>query len=222
MIGIIGPSGAGKTTTVDLILRLFEPQSGTILIDGVPSTEIRLHELRRNIGYVSQDIFLENDTIEQNIKFYRGYITDEDMMKAAKDAGIYEFIGELPKGFQSMIGERGILLSGGQRQRVILARILAQNPQILILDEATSSLDNESEAVVRQSLDNLKGKVTVIIIAHRLSTVMHLDRLLALEHGRIMEEGTPQELLENPKSYFHKVYKLAAIAEHNKVQDHIF
>lgn len=222
MVGIIGPSGAGKTTTVDLILRLFEPQGGTISIDGVPSTEFRLNELRRNIGYVSQDIFLENDTIEQNIKFYRDYITDEDMVKAAKDAGIYEFISGLPKGFQSMIGERGILLSGGQRQRVILARILAQHPQILILDEATSSLDNESEAVVRQSLENLKGKVTVIVIAHRLSTVMHLDRLLALNHGRIIEEGTPQELLHNPQSYFYKVYQLALAGEHNKTKDHLF
>ena len=208
MIGIIGPSGVGKTTIADMVLRLFTPTKGDILIDGKDINRIALHDYRRHIGYVSQDIFLMNDTIETNIKFYDESVNDEAMMKAAHDANIYDFIMGLPKKFKTIIGEHGVLLSGGQRQRIILARALASHPALLILDEATSSLDNESEALIRQSIENLKGGMTVLVIAHRLSTIMRLDRLIVLEGGRVMEQGTPHELLKHTDSYFTKVFNI--------------
>ena len=205
MAGLIGPSGAGKTTIVDMILRLFNATKGEILIDGKNINTIDLNEWRKNIGYVSQDIFLKNDTIATNIKFYNDSIADEDMEKAAKMANIYDFIQACPNKFNTVIGERGLLLSAGQRQRIIIARILARQPKILILDEATSALDNESEVQIQKVIENLKNKVTVLLIAHRLSTVMSCDKLLVLQNGEIKEQGSPEELLANKKSYFYKV-----------------
>ena len=207
-IGLIGPSGAGKTTIVDLCLRLYVPHSGNILLDGTDAKNIRLKEWRRNIGYVSQEIFLLNDTIANNIRFYNDNITKEDIVESSRMANIYDFIETLPEKFNTVVGERGVLLSGGQRQRIVLARVLARRPQILILDEATSALDNESEALIQKSIEGLKGKVTVLAIAHRLSTVMASDRLLVLDKGKIIEEGTPAELLKDKDSYFFKVYHL--------------
>lgn len=208
MVGLIGPSGAGKTTLVDLILRLFEPISGTILLDGKNIKDIDIDNWRKNIGYVSQDIFLINDTIANNIKFYNNSITDEEMIKASKEANIYDFIQECPNKFETIIGERGIQLSAGQRQRVVIARVLARRPQFLILDEATSALDNESEIKIQRVIENLKGKLTVFVIAHRLSTVINCDRLLVLENGRIIEQGSPSKLLEDKETYFYKVYNI--------------
>ncbi len=205
MIGVIGPSGVGKTTLVDLLLRLFEIGGGAILLDGKNISEINLKEWRRNIGYVSQDIFLKNTTIEHNIKFYDDLVSDERMAEAAKMVGIYDFIMSLPAGFQSIVGERGVLLSGGQRQRVVLARVLARSPKILVLDEATSALDNESEAVVKSTIEKLKGDITIIAIAHRLTTITGSDRLLVLGDGEVIEEGSPSELLAKKDSYFYKV-----------------
>jgi ABC-type multidrug transport system fused ATPase/permease subunit len=205
MIGVVGPSGVGKTTLVDLLLRLFSIGGGEILLDGKNINQINIKEWRRNIGYVSQDIFLKNTTIEHNIKFYDDSITDEKMIEAAKMVGIYDFIMSLPAGFQSIVGERGVLLSGGQRQRVVLARVLARNPNILVLDEATSALDNESEAVVKATIEKFKGSITIIAIAHRLSTIMGSDRLLVLGNGGLVEEGSPAELLARKDSYFYKV-----------------
>jgi len=206
MVGIIGPSGGGKTTTVDLMLRLFAPGSGEILVDGKNINTINLKSWRRNIGYVAQDIFLINNTIENNIKFYDDSISHEQVVEAAKMANIYDFIESLPEGFQTQVGERGIKLSGGQRQRIALARTLVRKPEILILDEATSSLDSDSEAMIQNSIKVLRGKTTIIVIAHRLSTVQNADKLYAIDNGEIIESGTPMELLDKKDSYFSKVY----------------
>jgi len=208
MIGLIGHSGAGKTTIVDLFLRLFQPSKGKILIDDVNIEDISMEQWRRNIGYISQDMFLKNGTIAENIKFYDEKITDGDMEEAAKMANIYEFIQTLPDKFSTLIGERGVLLSAGQRQRIVIARVLAKKPKILVMDEATSALDNESEIQIQKIIENLKGKITVLVIAHRLSTVINSDRLLVLENGKIVEQGVPRELLKDKKTYFYKVYNI--------------
>lgn len=208
MVGIIGPSGAGKTTIVDLLLKLLRPQRGEILTDGINIDEIDKKAWHDNIGYVSQDIFLLNDTIENNIRFYNDSLNHKDIIEASKSANIYDFIETLPDKFQTPIGERGIQLSGGQRQRIVLARILARKPPILVLDEATSALDNESEHKIQEAIKNLRGKLTILIIAHRLSTVMHSDKILVLKGGFIVEEGSPQELLKNNQSYFYKNYNI--------------
>lgn len=208
MVGLIGPSGAGKTTVVDLILRLYLPQRGEILLDGKNIADIRMEYWRQNIGYVSQEIFLLNDTVENNIKFYSEAVTEKDMIEAARMANIYDFVDTLPEKFKTVVGERGILLSGGQRQRIILARVLARRPQILVLDEATSALDNKSELLIQKAIETLKGNVTALVIAHRLSTVMISDRLLVLDNGKIIEEGSPEKLLKDKDSYFFKVYNL--------------
>lgn len=205
MVGLIGPSGSGKTTIVDIILRLFNPTKGEILLDGSNINKIDINQWRKKIGYVSQDIFLKNDTIANNIKFYNDSITNEEMKTAAKMANIYDFIQNCPDKFETIIGERGLLLSVGQRQRIVIARILARQPEILILDEATSALDNESEVQIQQVIENLKNKVTVLLIAHRLSTVMNCTKLLVLQNGEIKEQGSPKELLADEKSYFYKV-----------------
>ncbi|OGH70037.1 MAG: hypothetical protein A2754_00110 [Candidatus Magasanikbacteria bacterium RIFCSPHIGHO2_01_FULL_47_8] len=208
MVGIIGPSGAGKTTLVDLLLRLLPVSGGRILLDGKDIQEIRLKEWRKSIGYVSQDMFLINDTIENNIKFYNPAITHDEVIAAAKLANLHEFIEQQPEGFATVIGERGISVSGGEKQRIILARILARQPQILILDEATSALDNESEALIQRAIERLKGNMTIIIIAHRLSTIKTVDTLVALENGKVREQGTPEELLKDKNSYFFRVYNV--------------
>lgn len=208
MLGLIGPSGAGKTTIVDLFLRLLKPQKGYIFLDGVDISDIRLEDWRTNVGYVSQDVFLFNDTIANNIRFYNESMTDQGILEAAKMANIYDFIQEQPQQFETMVGERGIMLSGGQRQRIALARILARKPSVLILDEATSALDNESEVLIQKAIEDLRGRVTVVAIAHRLSTVINFDRLIVLENGKVKEEGAPQDLLKDKGSYFSKVYNL--------------
>ena len=207
-VGLIGHSGSGKTTIVDLLLRFFNPVAGSIAADGVDISEINLKQWRKNIGYVSQDIFLLNDTIANNIRFYDESISGGDILKAAKLANIYDFIIQQPEKFDTLVGERGLKLSAGQRQRIVLARALSRNPKLLVLDEATSALDNESEVAIKHALDGLKGKVTMLIVAHRLSTIEDSDKLVVLEGGRIIEEGRPQDLLENKNSYFYKMYNI--------------
>lgn len=206
-IGLIGPSGAGKTSVADIILRLFRPTKGSLLLDGVSADEIGMEEWRQRVGYVAQDVFLFNGTIEDNIRFYRSELSQKDIMEAAKQANIYEFIMKLPEGFGTMTGDRGVMLSGGQRQRIALARALVGKPALLILDEATSALDSESEKLIQESIRALHGSVTVFVIAHRLSTVERADRLFVLDHGKIVEQGTPQELLARPDSYFARHHK---------------
>lgn len=206
-IGLIGPSGAGKTSVADLFLRLFKPTAGVITLDGVSIHDIDLREWRAHIGYVSQDIFLVNETIRRNIQFYEDALSQEDIERAAKQAHIYDFITSLPEGFDTIVGDKGVMLSVGQRQRIALARVLARRPEILVLDEATSALDNESELLVQKAINELHGSVTVFIIAHRLSTIMNVDKLLVLREGKIEEEGRPQDLLQDKNSYFYKVNK---------------
>ena len=205
MVGLIGPSGAGKTTIVDLLLRLLVPSKGAITLDGEPIERIAMKSWRENVGYVSQDIFLLNDTIQNNITFHLPRVNQKDVEEAARQANIHEYIMSLRDGYETQVGERGVMLSVGQRQRVVLARALLRKPKILILDEATSALDNESEALVQQSIDSLKGNISIIMIAHRLSTLKNCDWLLVLDEGKIIEEGTPVRLLGKKSSYFYKV-----------------
>lgn len=207
-VGIVGPSGAGKTSFVDILLRLFKPTNGSIFIDEENLENISLNDWRKHVGYVSQDLFLLNENIEGNIRFYDNSLSHGDVVEAARRAYIHDVIKELPQGFETYIGDRGIMLSAGQRQRVVLARVLARRPDVLILDEATSALDTESEHFVKKTIQELHGYVTVIIIAHRLSTVMEADRIIAINRGKIIEEGPPQDLLKDKNSYFHKRYHL--------------
>lgn len=202
MVGIIGPSGAGKTTVVDLFLRLIKPTTGVIKVDGIDISSVSLDEWRSHIGYMSQDVFLLNDTIENNIRFYSTAMSKQDVIRAAKMAHIYDFVANQPNGFSTEVGERGLSLSVGQRQRIALARVLARRPRVLILDEATSALDNESEALIRKSMEELRQKMTIIMIAHRLGSVMSADKLFILEGGTVVEEGKPDELLRNADSRF--------------------
>lgn len=201
-VALIGPSGAGKSSVADLILRLFTPTAGTLSVDSIPAGEIDLAGWRSKVRYVTQESFVRNVSVSENIRFYRPTLTDEDVIRAAKQANIYEVITKLPEGFATILGDRGVLLSGGQRQRVMLARALAGAPELLVLDEATSALDSESERLIHESIRALRGTVTVLVIAHRLTTIKDADRIYVLENGHVTEEGTPNEMLANPESYF--------------------
>ena len=195
IIALVGYSGAGKSTLVDLVAGFWLPTSGTIYIDGMDLRTISLHSLRKHIGSVTQDIVLFDDTIRGNILFGRPGAPEEEVMEAARAAFAHEFIMELPEGYNTMIGERGVRLSGGQKQRITIARAIIRNPTILILDEATSSLDTESEQQVQKALEKLMSGRTTIVIAHRLSTVQRADRIVVMSGSRIIQEGTHDELL---------------------------
>ena len=197
MIGIMGPSGSGKTTLVDLLLRLYVPANGSIVVDGTDASEVSLASWRKSMFYVSQDIFLLNDTIAKNISFYNPDITEEQMTDALKQVGLLELLDGLPDGIHTNVGERGIKLSVGQRQRIVIARALVRNPKVLILDEVTSALDKESEQKIRDILQAMKGKITVFVIAHRLSTIEGVDRIVVLEDGAITKIGLPKDILKD-------------------------
>ena len=211
-VGIVGESGAGKTTLVDLITLTNEPQKGEILIDKIPSSNLNKSSWRNQIGYVSQDTLIFDDTIGNNISMWKSNKSyNEDLRDAAKKANILEFIESLPDGFDTMVGDRGILLSGGQKQRIFIARELYRKPSLLILDEATSSLDSESEKSIQESIELLKGKVTVIVIAHRLSTIKNVDQIYLIDKGKLIEHGTYEELINNNNSKFSKLATLQVL-----------
>jgi subfamily B ATP-binding cassette protein MsbA len=194
-LAIVGPSGTGKTTLVDLIPRFYDPVKGRILIDGIDIREVTLQSLRRQIGIVTQDTILFNDTIKANIAYGNPQAQEDQIMQAAILANAHFFIQRLPLGYDTIIGDRGMKLSGGERQRVAIARALLKNPPILILDEATSQLDTESERIVQEALDRLMQGRTVFVIAHRLSTVKNAQNIIVLDEGRVVEQGSHSELL---------------------------
>lgn len=194
-IALVGHSGSGKTTLANLLPRFYDPQSGHILIDGIDIRDVTLRSLRRQIGIVPQETILFSGTIAQNIAFGQNYTDLEAIQEAAKIANAHQFIVQFPDGYNTWVGERGVNLSGGQRQRLAIARAVLLNPRVLILDEATSALDSESEALVQEALERVMRNRTVFIIAHRLATVRRADRILVLEHGKVVESGTHTELL---------------------------
>ena len=207
-IALVGPSGGGKTTLCSLLPRFYDISSGEITIDGIDIKSITLKSLRENIGMVAQDVYLFSGSIRENIAYGKPDATDEEIKAAATLAGADEFISELPDGYDSYVGERGIMLSGGQKQRISIARVFLKNPPILILDEATSALDNESERLVQQSLERLTKGRTTFTIAHRLTTIKNADRILVLTENGIEESGNHKELLEKGGLYseFYKLY----------------
>ena len=206
MVAIVGPSGAGKSTIGDLISRFYDVESGSIVIDGIDIRDYSMESLRKNIGIVTQETILFDETIEFNIAYGLSNYTQESLVEAAKAANALTFIEEQPNGFHTVIGEKGVKLSGGQRQRLAIARAILRNHPILILDEATSSLDTESERKVQSALENLMRDRTTIVIAHRLSTVQRADLIIVLDNGEIIEKGTHNKLLGS-KGLYYQLYK---------------
>jgi subfamily B ATP-binding cassette protein MsbA len=196
-VAIVGHSGSGKSTLVGLLPRFYDANTGEILLDGTAVVDYKLADLRANISLVSQDIVLFNDTIENNLAYGQlRRCSRAEILQAAEAAHIMDFVDEMPNGFETVVGDRGILLSGGQRQRVAIGRALLKNSPVLILDEATSSLDTKSERRIQEALENLMEDRTTLVIAHRLSTVENVDQIIVLDQGRIVESGTHKELLD--------------------------
>jgi subfamily B ATP-binding cassette protein MsbA len=202
-IALVGPSGAGKTTLVNLIPRFFDPTKGSVCLDGVDLRSISQTSLRAQIALVPQDIHLFGSSIAENIKYGLEDATEGQILEAADKANAMEFIDRLSNGVHTMVGERGVKLSGGQRQRVAIARAILKNPPILLLDEATSALDSQSEVLVQQALETVMKNRTTIVIAHRLSTIRNADRILVLDHGRVVQDGNHESLMQQGGLYRH-------------------
>ncbi len=207
-VAIVGPSGSGKSTMVDLLSRFYDPTSGQILIDGIDLKKVDVNSLRNLMGIVTQETILFNDSVRNNIAYSRTTIPLEEIMSAAKIANAHNFIMELPNGYDTMIGDRGVKLSGGERQRLSIARAVLKNPPILIFDEATSALDTESEMLVQEAIERLLEGRTSVVIAHRLSTIQRSDRIVVLENGMLMETGKHDDLLKNEKGVYKRLYDL--------------
>ena len=207
-VAIVGPSGSGKSTITALLLRFYDPQSGSILIDGKDSRSFSLTELRNNMAIVPQDVLLFGGSIRENIAYGKPGASLEEIQEAAMKANAHEFVSTFPEGYETLVGERGIKLSGGQRQRIAIARAVLKDPAILILDEATSSLDSESERLVQEALDKLMVGRTSVVIAHRLSTIKAADRIMVLDKGQIVESGTHQELIAIADGVYHSLSSL--------------
>lgn len=204
-VALVGPSGGGKTTLCNLIPRFYDVEDGEILVEGIDVRKIKLQSLRSNIGMVQQDVYLFSGTVRENILYGKPDATEQEIIDAAKAAGAYDFIMNLENGFDTYVGERGVMLSGGQKQRISIARVFLKNPPILILDEATSALDNKSEFIVQESLENLAKGRSSLTIAHRLTTVQNADLILVLTEEGIIERGTHQQLMEQ-KGYYYNLY----------------
>lgn len=205
-VALVGPSGAGKSTLCHLIPRFYDITSGEILIDGINIKDVTLKSLRRNIGLVQQDVFLFTGTIKENIQYGNPIATHDEIIEAARNASIHNFIVNLPNGYDTYIGEKGVMLSGGQKQRISIARLFLKNPPVLILDEATSALDNETEQMIQKSLEKLSKDRTSLVIAHRLSTIKNADKILVMTANGIEEEGSHQELLDK-KGIYSELYE---------------
>ncbi|NQT33351.1 MAG: ABC transporter ATP-binding protein [Candidatus Omnitrophica bacterium] len=217
-VAIVGPSGSGKSTIVDLMLRLFSASGGEISIDGKKLNDIQIDSWLSKVGLVSQDTFVFHGSIKENIGFGMDDVSSEAIIKAAEIANAHEFILEFPEGYDTVVGDRGMKLSVGQRQRIAIARAILRDPEILILDEATSSLDNISEALVQEAINNIAKNHTVIMIAHRLSTIIGADRIIVLDNGRIKEEGTHKELMDKQGLYW-RLYNTQKSSSHDDAEE---
>jgi subfamily B ATP-binding cassette protein MsbA len=208
VVALVGPSGSGKTSLLQLVPRFADPSSGRVLVDGRDVREATLQSLRAQISLVAQETFLFNDTVRANIAYGRPDVPLARIEEAARAARADGFIRALPRGYDSLVGERGATLSGGQRQRIAIARALLKDPPILILDEATSALDSKSEQLVQQALSNLMKGRTTLVIAHRLATVRNASCILVIDGGEVKEKGTHEELLQRPSGLYSRLYKL--------------